>query len=100
MLACNSAIGAGSAGRGPDPVTSPEFQLSVEQRQFFTRPVAAEARVGRPATPQDLREVQDWFAPGELQALLVVANQRAVARGDDTLAHCIPLCGRPAAIDP
>jgi hypothetical protein len=97
MLACNETVGPRTVESGSGSVPSPEFELSVDQRQFFARPVTAEAAAGRPATPQDLREVQDWFASGEWQALLAVANRRAAARGDDTLPHCIPLCGRPAA---
>ncbi len=99
LLACNETVGPKTVDSGSGPVPSPEFELSADQRQFFARPVTAEARAGRPAAPQDLREVQDWFSPGELQALLVIANRRAATRGDDTLPHCIPLCGRATAAE-
>jgi hypothetical protein len=95
LLACGETVGPGVHSRGSVP--APEFlELSPEQQALIARPVSPEAAAGRVATRQDLEEVREWFAPGELEALLVTTNRRAAARGEDTLPHCIPLCGHPA----
>jgi hypothetical protein len=90
-----------------EPATAPPAaptpgvaDLSLLQRQFLARPVSAEAAAGRPATRQDLEEVRSWFGPGELEAVLAVANRRARARGEDTLRHCVPLCEEPGPASP
>lgn len=72
-----------------------EPRLHPLQQAVLARPVSPEAAAGRPATLQDLQAVREWFAPGELEALLHVVNRRAAARGEDTVPHCIPLCGSP-----
>jgi predicted transcriptional regulator len=95
LLACGEAVGPERTSRASVPV--PAFlELSPEQQALIAQPVSAEAAAGRVATRQDLEDVRGWFAPGELEALLATANRRAAARGDDTLPHCIPLCGHPA----
>jgi hypothetical protein len=95
LIACGEAV---IAADEPSRALPPEFaHLSIAQQQFLARPVSAEAAAGRPATLQDLQSVRGWFAPGELEALLAVANRDAAARGEDTLPHCIPLCVRPGA---
>jgi hypothetical protein len=99
LAAAGAACGEsrGPAATGPGPV-SPDFTaLSPEQQRLLASPVSAEAAAGRVATSQDLEQVRGWFAPGELEALLATTNRRAAARGEDTLPHCIPLCGYPAA---
>ena len=95
LLACGEAVGPEHTSKVSVP--APAFlELSPEQEALIARPVSPEAVAGRVATRQDLEEVRGWFAPGELETLLATANRRAAARGDDTLPHCIPLCGHPA----
>lgn len=60
---------------------------------MFSTPVAAEALIERPATQQNIDAFFDRFPPGQLEALLTVANRRAGARDEDTIPHCLPRCG-------
>ena len=82
----------------PAPASPPSVaDLSPEQRALFDRPVSAAALAERPATQQELRAFYDRFPPGQLEALLTVANRREAARGEDTLPHCLPSCGTGTA---
>ncbi|HEU4883598.1 MAG TPA: hypothetical protein VFT45_15165 [Longimicrobium sp.] len=91
VTACADSVVANGAQARLAP--APGQQLTPLQQQLLMRPVSAEAIAGRPATRADLEAVRGWFGPGELEAVLAVANRSARARGADTLPHCIPLCG-------
>jgi len=92
----DSVVASGTQARPAAP--PPGRELTPLQQQLLTRPVSAEASAGRPATHADLEAVKGWFGPGELKAVLAVANRSARARGADTLPHCLPQCetGSPA----
>jgi hypothetical protein len=96
VMACGEAVTAAPATPHALPPALTR-QLTPQQQQFLMRPVSAEAAAGRPATWQDLQAVRGWFGPGELEALLAVANRHAAARGGDTIPHCFPFCEHPAA---
>jgi hypothetical protein len=72
-------------------LASAGWQLTPLQRQFLMSPVSPEA-AARPATRADLEEVRNWFGPGELEALVGLANRTARLSGMDTVPHCLPLC--------
>jgi hypothetical protein len=94
MLSVATACGDNVVASGA-PVRrapAPGQQLTPLQQQLLMRPVSAEAIAGRPVTRADLKAVKGWFGPGELEALLAVANRGARARGTDTLPRCLPLC--------
>lgn len=97
LSACREV--APTAAAAPRPVPS-VADLSPQQRALLAHPSSPEAIAGRPATRQDLEAVRGWFAPGELDAVLAVANRRAAARGEDTIPHCVPLCGQERAPAP
>lgn len=90
--ACGDSVVADGT---PAPLATAPFgrELTPLQQQLLVRPVWAEAIAGRPATRADLEAARGWFGPGELEAVLAVANRGARARGADTLPHCLPLCG-------
>jgi hypothetical protein len=99
LLGCREIAGAAAVAPGPVPPPS-LADLSPQQQALFERPVSDDALAERLATQKELEAVRGWFAPGELEALLSVANRRAAARGEDTLPHCIPLCGPGRAPEP
>jgi hypothetical protein len=102
LMASGCGDGLTASGAKPHPAPAPlGVELTPLQQQLMLLPVSPEAAAGRPATPADLEEVRSWFGPGELEAVLAIANRNARASGADTLPHCVPLCA-PASpsIDP
>ena len=102
LLLAACGLAACSELATPSPVPAPAAAPSVadltpEQRALFNRPVPAEALAERPATREELQAFRDRFPAGQLEALLAVAIRRAAARGEDTIPHCVPLCGQGQA---
>jgi hypothetical protein len=87
-------VGAGCApaskGTG---AASDAAELHPLQTRLLARPVPSTVSAGQPASEQELRAIHGGFAPGELENLLAILNRRAAARGEDTIPHCVPLCG-------
>lgn len=95
LLACGEI--AGTAAVAPEPVQPLFADMSPQQQRFMAQALAAEPIPERPATQQELQAFRDRFPPGQLELLLTILNRRAAARGEDTIPHCVPLCGQDPA---
>lgn len=99
LLVTGALTACGEAVTGSVPAPAPEqaglAELSPELRLQLAQPVSPEALAGRPATEEDLRMVESWFKPGELQMAIATTNRYLVATGADTVPHCLPRCSQP-----